>query len=143
MTKKNINIAVDLNDVMQRIFAESARRALATPEVYVLTPDNSRLLAQYVESGLNDVKIRMAGYVTLCSFNPNIDERNIVLQLTLQHSASPQLDTVMHDALVELLANYALLRFYGEHDTYYGTAWRKYRAQLLLVLARDQVAIAQ
>ena len=143
MTKKNINIAVDLDEVLQHIYVESARRGLAAPEVYVLTPDNERLLAQYIKSGLHDLTARMAGYVHLCSFNPNADERNIVVQLTLEHAASAAIDRPMHDAMVELLANYALLRFYGERDTYYGTAWRKYRAQLLLVLARDQAAIAQ
>lgn len=143
MTKKNINIVIDLDEVLQRIYAESARRALAAPEVYVLTDNNENLLEQYIHSAMHDVKTRMAGYITLFSYNPNSTERNIVLQLKLEHPAGSSLDTAMHDALVELLANYALLRFYGERDTYYGTAWRKYRAQLMLVLARDQAAIAQ
>lgn len=143
MTKKNINLAINLDDILQRIYTESARRALAFPDTILLTPDNDRLLAQYIEDGLNDANSRMSGYVTLCSYNPNATERNIVLQLTLRHAASIEIDKVMHDALLALLVNYALLRFYGERDTYYGTAWRKYRAQLLLVLARDQAAIAQ
>ena len=143
MKKRNINIVVNLDDVLQCVYAESSRRGLAAPEVYVLTEDNARLLVQYIETGLKDVRTRMAGYVNLCSFNPNVDERNIVLQLMLEHPASASIDDVMSNTLVQLLANYALLRFYGERDTYYGVAWRKYRAQLLLVLARDQAAIAQ
>lgn len=143
MTKKNINLAVDVAEALDRVYAESARRALAAPEVYRLTADNYRLLTQYMESGLRDLRTRMGGYVTLCSFNPHAESRNVVLQLTLQHAAPPQLDELMHGALVELLAYYALMRFYGDRDTYYGTAWRKYRAQLLLVLARDQAALSQ
>ena len=143
MTKKNININADLDDVLDRVFAESARRAIAAPEVYRLTADNSRLLTQYVESALHDLRTRMGGYVTLWSFNPNSETRNVVIQLKLVHPASAGLDDIMRDALVELLANYALMRFYGDEGTYYGTAWRKYRAQLMLVLARDQAALAQ
>ena len=123
------------------MYAESARRAIAAPDVYVLTDDNSRLLTQYMESALRDVHTRMGGYVHLCSFNPHASERNVVLQLTLQHAVPPSVDAAMRDALVELLAYYALMRFYGDSNTYYGTAWRKYRAQLLLVLARDQAAL--
>ncbi|MBO7609085.1 MAG: hypothetical protein J6S96_02635 [Muribaculaceae bacterium] len=143
MKKKNINITINFDDVFDRVFAESARRALAASGVYVLTEDNAPLLVKYIEDGLADVRTRMDGYVTLCSFNPNVDERNIVLQLALKHAATPSLDNVMADTLTQLLANYVLLRFYGESDTCYGIAWRKYRAQLLLVLARDQAAIAQ
>ncbi|MBO4870728.1 MAG: hypothetical protein J5565_01940 [Muribaculaceae bacterium] len=143
MTKKNININADLDDVLDRVFAESARRAIAAPEVYRLTADNSRLLTQYVESALHDLRTRMGGYVTLWSFNPNSETRNVVIQLKLVHPASAGLDDIMRDALVELLAYYALMRFYGDDSTYYGTAWRKYRAQLMLVLARDQAALAQ
>lgn len=143
MKKKNINIVVDLDDVLQCVYAESARRGLAAPEVYVLTEDNESLLVQYVKSGLDDVRTHMAGYVRLCSFNPNVNEHNIVIQLTLENPASAAVDDAMSATLVRLLANYALLRFYGERDTYYGVAWRKLRAQLLLVLARDQAAIAQ
>ena len=143
MTKKNINITADLDDVLDRVFAESARHAIAAPEVYRLTADNSRLLIQYVESALHDLRTRMGGYVTLWSFNPNSETRNVVIQLKLAHPASAGLDDIMRDALVELLAYYALMRFYGDDGTYYGTAWRKYRAQLMLVLARDQAALAQ
>ena len=143
MTKKNININADLDDVLDRVFAESARRAIAAPEVYRLTADNSRLLTQYVESALHDLRTRMGGYVTLWSFNPNSETRNVVIHLKLVHPASAGLDDIMRDALVELLAYYALMRFYGDDSTYYGTAWRKYRAQLMLVLARDQAALAQ
>lgn len=143
MKKKNINITINLEDIFQSVYIESARHAMAAPQTYILTEDNAALLTKYVEDGMTDVRTRMAGYVTLCSFNPNVDERNIVLQLKLEHDSSPNLDNAMADVLKQLLANYVLLRFYGEQDTYYGVAWRKYRAQLMLVLARDQAAIAQ
>ena len=143
MTKKNIYITVELDEALNLVYAESARRALAAPEVYRLTADNYRFLSQYMESAVRDLRTRMSGYVTLCSFNRHASERNVVLQLTLQHTVPPSVDVAMHDALVAVLAYYALMRFYGDSDTYYGTAWRKYRAQMLLVLARDQAALTQ
>ncbi len=37
-------ITIDLDEVLNRIYAESARHAIAEPDVLVLTADQSRLL---------------------------------------------------------------------------------------------------
>ncbi|MBR4217558.1 MAG: hypothetical protein IKR71_00745 [Bacteroidales bacterium] len=134
-------IYIDLDEILNRIYAESARRALCAPDVPLLSADQSRLLEQYIESGFREVQVRIGGYVALASFNPNSDDNNIILHLQLRHNSGEPLSQLLHYALVELLAHYALMRFYGDEGTWYGTAWRKYRAQVLLMLARDQMAL--
>ena len=135
-------ITIDLDEVLNRIYAESARHAIAEPDVLVLTSDQSRLLEQYIETAFRELHVRMGGYVVLASFNPNADSGNIVLHLALAHCQGDMVANLLHHAIVELLAYYALMRVYGDENTYYGTAWRKYRAQAMLVLARDQAGLA-
>ena len=136
-----VRINIDLDEILNRIYAESARRAVGETDAFVLTADQSRLLEQYISEGFNELCVRMGGYVSLSSFNPNSDDNNIILHLSLRHSEGPGLDSLLHKAITELLAHYALMRVYGDEGTWYGTAWRKYRAQALLVLARDQLAM--
>ena len=135
-----VRIIIDLDEVLNRIFSESARRAVGEPDAFVLTTDQSRLLEQYIAAGFNELCVRMGSYVALSSFNPNCDDGNIVLHISLRYIDGRGIDTLLHMAIVELLAHYALMRVYGDEGTWYGTAWRKYRAQALLVLARDQLA---
>ncbi|MBQ7689589.1 MAG: hypothetical protein IJT30_00105 [Muribaculaceae bacterium] len=135
-------IIIDLDEILERVYAESARRAIGEPGVAVFTADQARLLEQHIESGFGELRVRLGGYVTLASFNPNADTNHIVLHLALRHTAGNGIEPTLHHAIVELLAHYTLMRLYGDANTWYGTAWRKYRAQVLLILARDQLALA-
>lgn len=130
-----INIQLDLQQVLERIYAESAWRAAYRDDAYTLTPDNQRMLALKVGQGLNELLARMAGYVTAWNYNPNIESNNIAL--TLQFARRVPDEATLRAAVVEALAFYALLQFYGERDTYYGTAWRKHRAHIMLLLSAD------
>jgi len=106
-----MTLKINLDAILDRIYAESAWRAAHRNDIYTLTPDNERMLSLKVGQGLNELLARMAGYVTGWNYNPNI----------------------------EALAYYALLQFYGEQDTYYGTAWRKHRAHVVLLLCRTEL----
>ena len=79
----------------------------------------------------------MAGYVTAWNYNPNITENNIPLELKFNNNGPAE--DILRGAIVEALAFYALLQFYGEQDTYYGTAWRKHRAHVVLLLCRAEL----
>ena len=131
-------IIIDLTEILNRVYAESARHALCQPDALVLTPDQNRLLTGYLEAGFQELCVRMGGYVALHSFNPHAESANVQLHLSLRWCCGERVATLLQHAIVELLANYALMRVYGDDGTCYGTAWRKHRAQALLVLARDQ-----
>lgn len=126
---------INLDAVLDRIYAESAWRAAHRNDVYTLTPDNERMLSVKVGQGLNELLSRMAGYVVQWNYNPNALEDNIRLTLQVESTVD---ESVLAATIVEALAFYALLQFYGEQDTYYGTAWRRHRAHTVLLLCRPQ-----
>ena len=128
-------LKINLDAVLERIYAESAWRAAHRDDVYTLTPDNERMLSIKVGQALNELLARMSGYVTEWNYNPNLLEDNIWLTLQLDGSVD---DATLKGAITEALAYNALLQFYGEQDTYYGTAWRKHRAQVMLLLFNAQ-----
>ena len=125
-------LKINLDAVLDRIYAESAWRAAHRDDVYTLTPDNERMLSIKVGQALNELLARMAGYVTEWNYNPNLLEDNIWLTLQLD---GPVDEATLKGAITEALAFNALLQFYGEQDTYYGTAWRKHRAHVMLLLS--------
>lgn len=126
-------LKINLDAVLDRIYAESAWRAAHRDDVYTLTPDNERMLTIKVKAALNELLARMSGYVTEWNYNPNLLEENIWLTLQLD---GPVDEDTLKGAIVEALAFNVLLQFYGEQDTYYGTAWRKHRAHIVLLLCR-------
>ena len=132
-----MTLKINLDAVLNRIYAESAWRAAHRNDIYTLTPDNERMLSIKVGQGLNELLARMAGYVTAWNYNPNLLQDNILLNLKLDGDGLDE--DILQGDITEALAFYALLQFYGEQDTYYGTAWRKHRAHIMLLLCRPSV----
>jgi len=132
-----MTLKINLDAVLDRIYAESAWRAAHSNDVYTLTPDNERMLSIKVGQGLNELLARMAGYVTAWNYNPNLLQDNILLNLKLDGDGLDE--DILQGDITEALAFYALLQFYGEQDTYYGTGWRKHRAHIMLLLCRPSV----
>lgn len=132
-----MTLKINLDAVLDRIYAESAWRAAHRNDVYTLTPDNERMLSIKVGQGLNELLARMAGYVTAWNYNPNLLQDNILLNLKLDGDGLDE--DILQGDITEALAFYALLQFYGEQDTYYGTGWRKHRAHIMLLLCRPLV----
>ncbi len=132
-----MTLKINLDAVLDRIYAESAWRAAHRNDVYTLTPDNERMLSIKVGQGLNELLARMAGYVTAWNYNPNLLQDNILLNLKLDGDGLDE--DILQGDITEALAFYALLQFYGEQDTYYGTGWRKHRAHIMLLLCRPSV----
>ena len=132
-----MTLKINLDAVLDRIYAESAWRAAHRNDVYTLTPDNERMLSIKVGQGLNELLARMAGYVTAWNYNPNLLQDNILLNLKLDGDGLDE--DILQGDITEALAFYALLQFYGEQDTYYGTGWRKHRAHIMLLLCCPSV----
>lgn len=127
-----ITIKINLDTILNRVYSESAWRSAYRTDAYTLTPDNERMIALKVGQGLNELLARMAGYVAAWNYNPNIEQDNV--SITLQCGEAQPDGDIIRDAITEALAFYALLQFYGEEDTYYGAAWRKHRAHIMLLL---------
>lgn len=130
-----MKITIDLDTILERIYAESAWHAMYQPEVKLLTPDNARMLEMRIEDGLTDLRARIRGYVENWNYNPHLDKGNITITLTLPSTMDSQCDTVA-GIIVDLMANYALLQFYGNNGTHYETAWKVNRARLTIMLAK-------
>ena len=128
-----MTLKINLDAVLDRIYAESAWRAAHRNDVYTLTPDNERMLSIKVGQGLNELLARMAGYVTAWNYNPNLLQDNILLNLKLDGDGLDE--DILQGDITEALAFYALLQFYGEQDTYCCTSWRKLRAQFMWILS--------
>lgn len=134
-----MRITIDLDEILDRIYAESAWHAAYDEKIKVLTPDNARMLEMRIEDGLNDLRTRLAAYLNEWNYNPHIDKGNITIGITFKHDQPQEVEQSLHGAVVEMLAAYALMCFYGEDGTYYGTAWRLYRTKIMLIMARDQL----
>lgn len=139
--KKTVRVTINLDNIFDRIHAESAWHAAHHEGVITLTDDHRCLIIQHLQAALADLKVKMEGYITLFSFNPNVDENSLQIELRFAHEVPYRVDLQMTAAVTELMAQYALMRCYGESDTYFGTAWRRSRAQVMLMLARDQLAL--
>ena len=133
-----MTLKINLQQIYERIYAESAWRAAHRNDVYTLTPDNEKMLQVKVKSGFDDLVSRIAGYLTSSSFNPSLQRDNIQLEFNLDLPEASE--AAMRTDVVETLAYYALLQFYGAKDTYYDTAWQRNRAHAVIILCRADLA---
>lgn len=129
-----IEISLDL--VIKKILAESAWRAAHRNDVYTLSPDNAELLSVKIRHALNELLSRMAGYVIEWHYLPYAEENNITIVLEIEGIID---ETIIRNSIIDALTFNVLLQFYGEQDNYYGTAWRKHRAHVMLLLCRSLV----
>lgn len=130
-------ITINLDDILNRIYAESAWHTAYRKGAYTLTPDNAAMLEMRIADGLSDLRSRMAGYVKFWNYNPNIPDGNITIELKFEKPVPDGTGDTLKGAITELLAFYALMCFYGEKDTNYGTGWRLHRTKVKLVLSLD------
>ena len=137
--KNIITLTADIADVLERVYAESAWRAAHNPQKpYVLTPDNARMLTLHARRGWDDLLARMAGYVSSSNFNPNID-RSLTLNLRVSTDHTDTLAEALTSAMVATLSFYILAQVYADDPlSWFDTAWRRHRAQCLLLLARSE-----
>ena len=132
-----IEIVVDNADILEAIYSASAWHCLVYKQAPRLTPDQERLCMMRVKEGYDDLYCRVLGYTSLANFNPNAESGNVRFAFVFSHPCGPTVPQGLKQLVTQLLANFALKRFYGDQVSYYGAAWLKYRAQLLLAFARD------
>lgn len=143
--KNTVKLTIDLDEILNNVLAESAWRGAYDESVRVLTRDQSALIERKIRAGFDDLCLRTAGYLVLSSFNSAAESDHIRLWYQLRHAPEAGMDELMHSIVVQMLGYYALWSFYGVHDgdllrhneSVYHLAWRKWRTQLLLLLARD------
>lgn len=131
-----LSVSIDKADILNIIYAESAWFCANHPEARRLTSDVSRLIMMKVKQGYDDLHGRVLGYLLFANFNPNLEAGNVQMTFQFFHPVLDTQEAEMKEIVTQILAQYALKCFYGA-DTVADAAWLKYRAQLLLVFARD------
>jgi hypothetical protein len=132
-----MEISVNLDDVLQHIYAQSAWHCAHNKQLYRLTSDNSTMLSLKVKEAFDNIYTQNMAYVSFANFNPNISAANIRFSFTFSHPYHEALPHDVEQIIEHALAAFALMRCYGDLDDYHATAWRKYSAQLRMVFARD------
>ena len=133
-----MNISIDLDNVLERIYAESAWHAAYNPGVAALTPDNRATLNRRIDDALADLRQRIDGYVTQWEFNHHLDEGNITIALRLK----PHMDVhaaAIKDSITDVLAQFALKSHYTGTNNHFDLAWQVARARITVFLAKNEL----
>lgn len=146
-----VELTIDFNEVLASFFTESDWYTLGLTELTPLTPRDSRLLEQRIAEGVDDLHTRLAAYLAFVNVNPNSDDANIYLAFELPSRFPSWLPAALRAAIVGTLASYVLMRSYEPAGSIaaeaggglYGTAWRRYRARTMLLLARAELSMTQ
>ena len=147
MKRHKITIYIDFNEILDYIFAQSAWYGAHNDDIYVLTPDNRNMLLLKLKEGYADLRQRVMGYLDFDNYNPNIEERNIIMTFAFKKLPPTGFGNALHDTIVALLAHFVLMRFYGDVDPRgmeYGSSifnleWRRYKAKLMIAFAHDEL----
>ena len=147
MKRHKITIYIDFNEILDYVFAQSAWYGAHNDDIYVLTPDNRNMLLLKLKEGYADLRQRVMGYLDFDNYNPNIEERNIIMTFAFKKLPPTGFDDSLHDTIVALLAHFVLMRFYGDVDPRgmeYGSSifnleWRRYKAKLMIAFAHDEL----
>ena len=147
MKRHKITIYIDFNEILDYIFAQSAWYGAHNDDIYVLTPDNRNMLLLKLKEGYADLRQRVMGYLDFDNYNPNIEERNIIMTFAFKKLPPTGFGNALHDTIVALLAHFVLMRFYGDVDPRgmeYGSSifnleWRRYKAKLMIAFANDEL----
>lgn len=134
--KYRIDITIDLNDIQQAIYTEGAWHPAVNATAWGVNPSNEPIVDRRVREGLDDLLARMGGYLVGQNINFNLDSGNIVLAIGLNNRPRLSIANDLKNAIISALANYTLMSLYGDEDSIYGTAWRLYRARIMVLLAR-------
>jgi len=133
--RHSVTVTIALDEILDRVYAESAWRAAHAPEVYHLSEDNAAMITTRIGQGFDDLVARLQGYVAAANYNPNVDDESIVIVFQQAVEPADTLEPALTQVITSLLASYVLMCFYGDEGTSYGSAWRKYRAQTTLLLS--------
>ena len=134
--KYRFDITIDLDEIQQVIYTEGAWHPAENATAWGVNPSNEPIVDRRVREGLDDLLARMSGYVERQNINFNLESQNIMLTIAVEKRPLLTLGNSLKAAIIAALANYTLMSLYGDEDSIYGTAWRLYRARVLLLLSR-------
>lgn len=137
LPRHTLVVNIDKEQILNIIYAESAWHCIIHPEAKRLTPDLQRLCMTRVKEGFDDLRCRNMAYISFSNFNANLEDKNVTIEFRFFNPYPESLPDVMRDDVTQILAWYALKRFYGDDASYYHTAWLKHRASLSISFARD------
>lgn len=135
--KHSLTINIDKEQILNIIYAESAWHCIVHPEAKRLTPDVERACMLRVKEGFDDMRSRFQAYIHFANFNPNTERKNVTLEFRFFNPYPDSLPDILGNDVTQLLAWFALKRFYGDDASYYHTAWLKHRAGIAIAFARD------
>ncbi len=135
--KHSLTINIDKEQILNIIYAESAWHCIVHPEAKRLTPDVERACMLRVKEGFDDLRSRFQAYIHFANFNPNTERKNVTLEFRFFNPYPDSMPDILGNDVTQLLAWYALKRFYGDEASYYHTAWLKHRAGITIAFARD------
>jgi hypothetical protein len=147
MNKHNVTIYINFDEILDYVYAQSAWYAAHDNERYTLSSDNRNMLLLKLKEGYADLRQRVMGYLQFDNYNPNIEERNIIMTFAFKHVPPTGFGEALHDTIVALLSHFILMRFYGEVDprgmqhgsSIFNIEWRRYKTKLLLAFAHDEL----
>ena len=134
--KYRIDIVIDLDEIQQAIYTEGVWHPAENATAWGVNNSNEPIVDRRVREGLDDLLVRMSGYIVSQNINFNLDSQNIILGLAIKKRPLLSLARELKNAIVSALANYTLMSLYGDEDSIYGTAWRLHRVRTLLLLCR-------
>ena len=147
MKRHTLTIYIDFDEILNYVYAQSAWHGAHNENVRILTPDNRNMLLIKLKEGYADLKQRVMGYLSFDNYNPNIDSRNIIMTFAFNNEPRLGFDTALHDTIIALLANFLLMKFYGDIDprgpqhgsSIFNLEWRRYKAKLMIAFAHDEL----
>ncbi len=147
MKRHTLTIHIDFDEILNYVYAQSAWHGAHNEDVRILTPDNRNMLLIKLKEGYADLKQRVMGYLSFDNYNPNIDSRNIIMTFAFNNEPRLGFDTALHDTIIALLANFLLMKFYGDIDprgpqhgsSIFNLEWRRYKAKLMIAFAHDEL----
>lgn len=134
--KYRFDIIIDLDEIQQAIYTEGTWHPADNATAWGVNSSNEPIVDRRVREGLDDLMVRMGGYIVGHNINFNLENENIVLAIGVNHRPLLNIAEQLKRAIIAALANYTLMSLYGDEDSIYGTAWRLHRARVLLLLSR-------
>ena len=142
--KHTFTLTVDLDNVVDTILAESARRVTYIPGSYILTRDNSAMIEKHLHQAFDEFCLHAAAYIEQSDYEFSTTATAASVTLSLPREMHFANRSLLASALERVLANWALSAIYGERDaddseSLYHLSWRHARAQFMIVLAKESL----
>lgn len=80
-----MEIAIDLDDILNAVYSQSAWHCAHNKQLYRLTSDNSTMLSLKIKEAFDNIYTQNMAYVSFANFNPNLDHANVRFTFRFGH----------------------------------------------------------